>query len=311
MNRCSICGTRPADPDHTLTKTFTFSGRSETRIGFDRVSIVDFGSRTQTVALPRCGGCAGMHEQYMKMKEASSPWEILAMVSGLVLFFWIMVPLNMRPTSYPFLALDVLTVGCVVLIGGLFTGLVGYIAGLMRRRHFLAVARAHRGGHADLITSRTSGENEIQSEEDAFFRDLDTNLATQGIRFWVPQVRAFYERCKHLADEIAWGRGANAGTFNPVFRRVSAAPCFSVSNDGTLTLNYPWIPGPEVELLKSSMDKIHVRMIPKNIETLLDIPDSRRLFEVMPVPQWAMGDVPEAIMRAFQSSFRLPDLPAV
>jgi hypothetical protein len=50
---------------------------------------------------------------------------------------------------------------------------------------------------------------------------------------------------KEHADEIAWGTGAQSGSFNVKFTKVNTGSVFTVESTGVLVLNFAWLREPE------------------------------------------------------------------
>ena len=71
-------------------------------------------------------------------------------------------------------------------------------------------------------------------DEPAFFADAGTRLTSEQLA----AVRRLHEWAAEHADEVRYGTGTQTGSFNPVFTQIHVRSVFTVTSNGTLTLNF-------------------------------------------------------------------------
>jgi hypothetical protein len=57
----------------------------------------------------------------------------------------------------------------------------------------------------------------------------------------VEPIRKFIDEIESMGAEMAWGRGAYTGSFNPKWSGVVSKSLVSIYTDGKLSLNFPWL----------------------------------------------------------------------
>lgn len=95
-------------------------------------------------------------------------------------------------------------------------------------------------------------------DEKLFFEDVQKRIGEEGK---VKIVKDLYEFSKANADEVTWGTGAEKGSFNVKFSKISARSLFSVFSDGRLRLSFGWLTDTEDTLKFKEEYRLEVQKI--------------------------------------------------
>lgn len=95
-------------------------------------------------------------------------------------------------------------------------------------------------------------------DEEAFFEELRARVGVVVEE----KIREFYDYVRRTADQIAWGKGRDWGSFGPKYERISPRSLFTVWSDGRLTVNFGWLEdqGEAAEFRKKLKDMLTDRL---------------------------------------------------
>ncbi|MDP2806587.1 MAG: hypothetical protein Q8O74_00425, partial [bacterium] len=102
-------------------------------------------------------------------------------------------------------------------------------------------------------------------DEERFFEVVNNNLKKSDAE----AIKILYEYSKGKADQISWGTGADRGSFNPKFLKISVRAPYSVFSDGTVQINFLRLNDSEVtekysDDFKKELEKFEGAEIPIN-----------------------------------------------
>lgn len=72
---------------------------------------------------------------------------------------------------------------------------------------------------------------------DRFLQAIGENVGAEAVE----PIREFIDEMESMGADMAWGRGAYTGSFNPKWSGVVSKSLVSVYTDGKLSLNFPWL----------------------------------------------------------------------
>lgn len=107
------------------------------------------------------------------------------------------------------------------------------------KEYEILIPRLYGGETTKSVGARGATRQYGKWDEARFFKQAEQELAREH----VGAIRKLYDASKKLSDEIAWGTGAQTGSFGLIVQRISPKSLFTVYGTGELYVNFRWIRG--------------------------------------------------------------------
>ena len=138
------------------------------------------------------------------------------------------------------------------------------------------------------ITVNTAASRR-KGDKASFFADARTKLTDLEVK----ALETLYDQCLSLGCEISWGTGVDSGSFNVKELSICPRSLLTVSSNGDMWLNFPWLNGSE------TADRARERLKDLVVQRVgFLIPDNyARKWPTYPVSEWGskVGSLLEAL----------------
>lgn len=91
------------------------------------------------------------------------------------------------------------------------------------------------------VVTVTSGSTRRKWDERSFFEDARKKLSAAELA----AVESLFKAARDAGCGISWGTGKNDGSYNIKANRISSLSFLTVRSNGSLSVNYGWLAGPE------------------------------------------------------------------